>query len=101
MGDALVLMSAKGFGVVVVVDEGTLYGVITDGDLRRNLKGLMALNAGVVATRSPLTAHPDMLVSEALGVMNREKISVLFVVEDEGNLCGVIHIHDCLRAGVE
>lgn len=100
MGEALVVMSAKGFGVVAVVDEAKLCGVITDGDLRRNLEGLMELDAHDVATPNPLTVNPDMLVSEALGVMNRKKISVLFVVEDDEKTCGVIHIHDCLRAGV-
>lgn len=100
MGEALVVMSAKGFGVVAVVDEAKLCGVITDGDLRRNLEGLMELDAHDVATPNPLTVKPDMLVSEALGVMNRMKISVLFVVEDDEKICGVIHIHDCLRAGV-
>jgi len=60
----------------------------------------MELDAHDVATPNPLTANLDMLVSEALGVMNRKKISVLFVVEDDEKICGVIHIHDCLRAGV-
>jgi arabinose-5-phosphate isomerase len=100
MGETLVEMSAKGFGVAAVVAGGRLRGVITDGDLRRNLDGLMARRAGAVATPDPRTATPDMLLSEALGVMNRHKIGALLVVEEGGALCGLVHIHDCLRAGV-
>lgn len=100
MGETLVEMSAKGFGVAAVVEEGRLRGVITDGDLRRNLDGLMGQTAGAVATADPRIATPDMLVSEALGLMNRHKIGALLVVGEEGRLCGLVHIHDCLRAGV-
>jgi arabinose-5-phosphate isomerase len=100
MGETLIEMSAKGFGIAALVEDGILSGVITDGDLRRNLDGLMGCSAGEVATRDPRTATPDMLLSEALGVMNRHKIGALFVVEEGNRLCGLVHIHDCLRAGV-
>jgi arabinose-5-phosphate isomerase len=60
----------------------------------------MGRDAGTVATADPRTAQPEMLVSEALGVMNRHKIGALLVVEEDGMLCGLVHIHDCLRAGV-
>jgi len=100
MGEALIEMSAKGFGIAALVEDGILRGVITDGDLRRNLDGLMARNAGEVATRDPRTATPDMLLPEALGLMNRHKIGALFVVTPDDRLCGLVHIHDCLRAGV-
>jgi len=100
MGETLVEMSAKGFGIVAVVAEGRLRGVITDGDLRRNLDGLMEQTAGAVATPDPRIATPDMLLSEALGVMNRHKIGGLLVVDGDARLQGLVHIHDCLRAGV-
>ncbi|MEI4233658.1 KpsF/GutQ family sugar-phosphate isomerase [Roseovarius sp. D22-M7] len=100
MGETLIEMSGKGFGIAAVIEAGHLHGVITDGDLRRNLDGLMERAAGQVATRDPLTARPGMLVSEALGVMNRNKIGALLVVDEAGALCGLLHIHDCLRAGV-
>ncbi|WP_348631998.1 KpsF/GutQ family sugar-phosphate isomerase [Pontixanthobacter sp. CEM42] len=99
MGDVLVEMSAKGFGVAGVVADGTLHGVITDGDLRRNLDGLMDRNAGETATTSPQTAEPDMLLTEAMAVMNEHNISALPVLDDAGAFVGLIHIHDCLRAG--
>ncbi|WP_271439666.1 KpsF/GutQ family sugar-phosphate isomerase [Pontixanthobacter luteolus] len=100
MGDVLVEMSAKGFGVAGVVDgQGKLYGVITDGDLRRNLDGLMDRNAGQTATTSPQIAEPDMLLTEAMAIMNSRNISALPVLDDAGSFVGLIHIHDCLRAG--
>ncbi|MCE0506214.1 KpsF/GutQ family sugar-phosphate isomerase [Roseivivax sp. GX 12232] len=100
MGETLLEMTAKGFGVAAVVAEGRLEGVITDGDLRRNLDGLMGRTAGAVATSTPTTITPDALLVEALGLMNSRKISALFAVEEDGTLSGLVHIHDALRAGV-
>jgi arabinose-5-phosphate isomerase len=60
----------------------------------------MERSAGQVATRGPRTATPEMLVSEALGVMNRNKIGALLVLDEAGRILGLLHIHDCLRAGV-
>lgn len=100
MSETLIEMTAKGFGVAAVVESGQLTGVITDGDLRRNLETLMSRTAGQVATRTPLTTTPDTLLVEALGVMNTKQRTVLLVVDDAGQLCGLVHIHDALRAGV-
>ncbi|NCQ25247.1 MAG: KpsF/GutQ family sugar-phosphate isomerase [Rhodobacteraceae bacterium CG17_big_fil_post_rev_8_21_14_2_50_63_15] len=100
MGETLLEMTAKGFGVAALVEGGRLIGVITDGDLRRNLADLMARTAGEVATRNPLSIAPEALLSEALGVMNAHKISALFAVDEGGMLRGLVHIHDALRAGV-
>ena len=100
MGDTLLEMTAKGFGVAALVTDGRLAGVITDGDLRRNLDALMSHTAGEVATRDPRTIAPEALLSEALGVMNANKISALFAVDTDGTLRGLVHIHDALRAGV-
>ncbi|ARE82364.1 Uncharacterized phosphosugar isomerase aq_1546 [Roseovarius sp. EC-HK134] len=100
MGETLIEMTAKGFGVAAVVEEGRLMAVITDGDLRRNLSDLMARTAGEVATRNPRSILPEALLSEALGVMNTHKISALFAVDESGQLRGLVHIHDILRAGV-
>lgn len=100
MGETLITMSAKGFGIAAVAEDDRLYGVITDGDLRRNLDSLMDAVAGQVATPNPHTATPNMLLSEALGLMNRYKIGAIMVVDGNSRLCGLVHIHDCLRAGV-
>lgn len=100
MSETLIEMTAKGFGVAAVVENGLLTGVITDGDLRRNMDDLMARTAGDVATRDPLTTTEDALLVEALGIMNANKRTVLLVVDEQGHLCGLVHIHDALRAGV-
>ena len=103
MGDALLIMSAKGFGVVGVTDgEGYLQGIITDGDLRRHMAGLLDLAAGDVMTAAPRTIGPDALAETAVRIMNDKKITCLFVVDPENSrsVAGVLHIHDCLRAGI-
>jgi arabinose-5-phosphate isomerase len=101
MGDALLVMTARSFGVVGVTDvNGRLSGIITDGDLRRNMSGLMDKTAKQVMHAGPRTIRPDALAAEALGIMNDRKITCLFAVDDHGKPVGLIHIHDCLRAGV-
>ena len=100
MGDTLLEMTAKGFGVAAVIENGKLTGVITDGDLRRNMQGLMGHTAGQVATRAPMTTAPETLLVEALGVMNAHKRTVMLVTDEKLTLVGLVHIHDALRAGV-
>lgn len=101
MGKALLTMSVKGFGITAVTaEDGTLIGIVTDGDIRRNLDNLMSHCAGEIATRSPVTAPPGMLVAQALALMNERKISVLLVVDEQNCPVGILHVHDCLRAGV-
>lgn len=103
MGDALLEISQKGFGVVGVTDvEGRLAGIITDGDLRRHMDGLLSLTAKDVMTRAPSTLTPEALAEEAVAVMNARKITCLFVVDPTGNGApdGLLHIHDCLRVGL-
>jgi len=103
MSEALVEMSGKGFGVVGTVDaDGGLVGIITDGDLRRNMERLLEKRASDVATADPQTIRPDQLAQEALAIMNARKITCLFVTaaRDRKPL-GILHVHDCLRAGVD
>ncbi len=101
MSEALLKMSQKGFGVVGVTEAGgRLAGVITDGDLRRHMAGLLDQTAGAVMTRAPLTIGRAALAAEALALMNSRKITCLFVTGDDGAPEGILHIHDCLRAGV-
>jgi arabinose-5-phosphate isomerase len=100
MGEVLLAITRSGFGVVGVTDaQGHLAGIITDGDLRRHLDGLMSRNAGEVMTPGPRTIGPDALAGEALAQMNDRKITCLLVTV--GPLAiGILHVHDCLRAGV-
>ncbi len=101
MSQALVTMTAKSFGCVAVVDgKGRLEGVITDGDLRRHMSpGLLEQTTVEVMTRGAKTIGPDALASEAVRIMNASAITNLFVVEGDRPV-GILHIHDCLRAGV-
>ena len=103
MSEALLTMTQKGFGILGVADaKGHLVGVITDGDLRRHMAGLLSLSAEQVMTRAPRTIGPDHLAEKAVAVMNEKKITSLFVLAEgaEGTPVGLIHIHDCLRAGI-
>jgi arabinose-5-phosphate isomerase len=103
MPEVLLTMSAKGFGAVAVTDGARrLQGIITDGDLRRHMDGLLGLTAGAVMTPDPRTIGPGALAAAALALMQARKITCLFVVDPDGSrdLAGLLHIHDCLRAGV-
>ena len=103
MSETLLMMSQKGFGVVGVHDgNGDLVGVVTDGDLRRHMSGLLDMTAEAVMTADPRTIGPDALAEEAVALMNDKRITCLFVVDPatSRNAVGILHIHDCLRAGI-
>jgi arabinose-5-phosphate isomerase len=103
MTETLLVMTQKGFGVAGVVDaEGRLTGIISDGDLRRHMDGLLESRASDVATREPRTIAPEALAQEALKLMNQRKITCLFVTRPgERRPLGILHMHDCLRAGLD
>ncbi len=102
MSEALLEISRKGFGVVGVQEAGALAGIITDGDLRRHMARLLSLTAAEVMTRNPRTVPPGALAEVAVALMNDCKITCLFVAEAAapGRALGILHVHDCLRAGV-
>lgn len=103
MTETLLEMTRRGFGVVGVTDAaGRLTGIVTDGDLRRHMQGLLTHSAGEVMTAKPKTIAPDALAQQALALMQDRKITSLFVVDPagDGRALGLIHVHDCLRAGV-
>jgi arabinose-5-phosphate isomerase len=101
MAEAMVEISAKGFGCVGIVDgDGRLAGIITDGDLRRHMRpDLLEARVEDVMTANPKTIVPGQLASEALEILNSSKITAL-MVEDAGKPVGIVHFHDLLRAGV-
>ena len=101
MSESIIKMTEKRFGCVGVVDDGgRIIGVITDGDLRRHMgDNLFARPATEIMTAAPRTIRPQALAAEALAVMNESSITSLFVVEN-GAPVGILHIHDCLRAGI-
>ncbi|KIE04504.1 putative phosphosugar isomerase [Candidatus Jidaibacter acanthamoeba] len=100
--EAILTMTSRRLGCVGVLNEvGLLMGIITDGDLRRNMDlNFKQTKVTMVMTADPITLHEDKLASEALGIMNLKSITVIFIVNDENKPVGVIHIHDLLRAGV-
>lgn len=101
MRDALLVMTQKHFGCVGVTDDaGALIGIVTDGDLRRHMSGnLLEQKASDIMGTSPITLRAEQLAAEALGIMNAKSITCIFVVENKRPV-GIIHIHDCLRAGI-
>ena len=101
MTDALIVMTARGFGCAVVVDaEGRLSGIVTDGDLRRHMSPqLLSRHVEQVMNQAPKTIRPAALAAEALGAMNDRKVTQLVVVEDDRPV-GMVRMHDLLRAGV-
>jgi len=95
MHEAVVEMSAKRLGLVGVVDEqGDLIGVITDGDLRRNIERGLDHEAAEFMTRKPKTIGAEALVDDALRLFDDYRITALFVVNGTKPV-GVLHIHDC------
>lgn len=104
MGEALIEMSAKGFGCVGVTGaDGRLAGIVTDGDLRRHMDAsLPGRPVDEVMTADPATVTRGTLASDALRLMTagERKITQLFVVEPGGAPAGLLHIHDLLRVGV-
>ncbi len=101
MPNILIEMTSKHLGCTGVVNNAhKLIGIITDGDLRRHIsQDFLKQNAKDIMTPKPLEISPQMLAIEAVAVMNKKSITSLFVVEN-AEVVGVLHIHDCLRAGV-
>lgn len=101
MQDILLTMTNKRFGCAGVLNAaGDMTGIITDGDLRRHMDaGLMSKTAAEVMTQNPITITAAMLAAEALGIMNSKNITCLFAL-DGAKPIGILHVHDCLRAGI-
>ncbi len=106
MSEVLMVMTRQRFGCAgIIADDGNLAGIITDGDLRRQtITGdLLQKTAAQIMTKTPKTVHRDALAAEALGLM-ADKITCLFVTAEPATVpqppIGIVHIHDCLRAGV-
>jgi arabinose-5-phosphate isomerase len=102
MAEAIIVMTQKSFGCVGVVDaRRRLIGVVTDGDLRRHMgHELLRMPVETVMSAHPKTIRPHALALEGLGLMNALTITSLFAVDDERRPLGILHIHDCLRAGI-
>lgn len=102
MSEVLIEMTSKHLGCTgVISNSGKLLGIITDGDLRRHVdQNFLNHSAIEIMTKNPLTTTKDVLAVEAIAIMNGKSITSLFVVDDSGKVEGILHLHDCLRAGV-
>ena len=101
MKDVLIEMTQKSFGCAgVIQSDGALVGIITDGDLRRNIcSDFLEKSASAIMSINPKVVTRDVFAEEATYIMNKNRITSLFVI-DQGKPVGIIHIHDCLRAGL-
>jgi arabinose-5-phosphate isomerase len=101
MTDVVVEMTRKRFGCVGILDaQGALIGVVTDGDLSRNMsESVLAKPVTALMTRNPVSTRPEALAMEVLGDMNAKKIGAVFVLEGVKPV-GILHLHDVLRAGI-
>jgi arabinose-5-phosphate isomerase len=94
-------MSSKRLGMTCVVgDDGALAGIFTDGDLRRlmsRVSNVLALSAGEVMTRNPITIGRELLAVEALRIMETHKVTSVVVVDRRRLVEGVVHLHDLWR----
>ncbi|MBY0422073.1 MAG: KpsF/GutQ family sugar-phosphate isomerase [Parvularculaceae bacterium] len=102
VGEAVAKLSAAGFGIIGAVDaDRRLAGVLTDGDLRRLFgRDIKNQPIGAVMTRNPKTVLAETLAGEALALLNQGRITALFVVDADGRVAGLLHVHDCLKIGV-
>lgn len=102
--EAILEMSSKGFGCTTIVDDnGTLIGVLTDGDLRRGLekyKDLFERNVMDIASKNPKTIDEDSLAAKALQIMEKYSITSLIVIDDKKRPYGIVHLHDLLKSGI-
>jgi arabinose-5-phosphate isomerase len=101
--DAIVSMSRHRLGITGICEDGQLVGCLTDGDLRRVMEsGHVDLEANVslLMHPSPRTIEADHLASEAVHVMEENKVTVLFITDGSSVPAGVVHMHDLLKAGV-
>ncbi|PWE57249.1 KpsF/GutQ family sugar-phosphate isomerase [Metarhizobium album] len=99
---AVETLSHMRFGCVGVIDaDGRLCGIVTDGDIARNLgRNLSALNVDDIMTRTPKTVSEETLATGAMALLQKHNISALMVVDAERFPIGIIHFHDLLRIGV-
>ncbi len=105
MKKAIIEISSKRLGITSVVDDNNkLLGVITDGDLRREIEkrgsAFFSLKAGDVMTHRPKTIRKNMLAAKAVSLMEKHSITVLIVADEKDNIEGVIHLHDLLKSGI-
>lgn len=102
MTQAIIEISEKMLGAAAVIEDDTLKGIVTDGDLRRMLMkhpNIETVKVADIMTKNPTTVERTSLVADALNIMQHKEISVLPVM-DNGKYVGMIHIHDIIKEGI-
>tara|TARA_E500000178_G_scaffold343744_1_gene390968 strand:- start:175 stop:1014 length:840 start_codon:yes stop_codon:yes gene_type:complete len=105
--EALKIINQKKLGIIILLKNKYIYGIVTDGDLRRELKNYDNQNLKSFMTSNPYVVNENMLSSKALAIMNEKKITSLLVVSDQDlkknkkKLKGIIHIHNLLKSGIQ
>ena len=106
LNQAVKVMNKKKLGIVVITKKRFIRGLITDGDLRRNINNTNTKNLDDIIRKNPLVINESMSASKSLAIMNERKITSLLVVSDNDYkkprkvLKGIIHIHALLKNGV-
>ena len=101
MSSVVSCMNQSGFGVAILVDKnGMLSGIITDGDLRRNIYDILTFSPRDIATLNPTSVKPTDLVSVALEKMEKSKVYAIVVIENDKPI-GLLRMHDVLRSGIK
>jgi len=109
LNDALKIINQKKLGIVVILKNQNIAGLVTDGDLRREMKFISKTNnLTKFMTKKPLMINESMLASKALAIMNERKITSLLIISDKDykkknkiKLKGIIHIHELLKYGLK
>ena len=98
MSEAIIKISEKGFGCIGIILEDKLIGIITDGDLRRHM-GPEMLDKSVeeIMTKDPISIPKQLLVSEALELINKQGVQGLFITDNEKKPLGFVHFHDLIK----
>lgn len=105
LASAVMEISSKRLGITIIAEaDGSMLGIITDGDVRRGIekwgKDFFEMKAGEVMTTNPRVISEDELAAKALSVMEKLAITALVVTGDNNRLTGVIHLHDILKKGI-
>jgi len=100
MAEVVVVISEKSFGVAIVAENEEIRGIITDGDMRRNVGRLWHCKAEEIATPNPVLVREGWLAADVVKLMTARAITACLVADEDGRLKGLLHIHDCLRAGI-
>jgi arabinose-5-phosphate isomerase len=101
--EAIEVLNEKNMGVVLVVDaKNKVLGIVTDGDVRRAIVGnqiISQLNTAQLMTENPICIDSSSLAADALSIMQTHEITALPIIDDDGTILGLLHLHNLLGKG--